>query len=60
MQFAESSSYQLSAQFQNLPAVKDYLSGEKVKMDVLETKVVVLFILAIVSFLIGLSTIPIR
>ena len=60
MQSAESSSYQLSAQFQNLPAVKDYLSGEKVKMDVLETKVVVLFILAIVSFLIGLSTIPIR
>ena len=60
MQSAESSSYQLSVQFQNLPAVKDYLSGEKVKMDVLETKVVVLFILAIVSFLIGLSTIPIR
>ena len=60
MQSAESSSYQLSAQFQNLPAVKHYLSGEKVKMDVLETKVVVLFILAIVSFLIGLSTIPIR
>ena len=29
-------------------------------MDVLETKVLVLFILAIVSFLIGLSTIPIR
>ena len=29
-------------------------------MDVLDTKVLIIFILAIVSFLIGLSTIPLR
>ena len=29
-------------------------------MDVLDTKVLIIFILAVVSFLIGLSTIPLR